>query len=169
MISYHIIYRATMAKLKIISGGQTGVDRAALDAALQSGIECGGWCPEGRLADDGTIPLPYPLLELKGAGYKDRILQNVIDSDGTVIIYFDGLSGGTETTLLFCLNHKKPYLLIDDTELSPERTIERLHEFVTRNSITILNVAGPRASEEIQAYAYALKVITCYLNVYHQN
>ena len=72
MISYHTIHKATMAKLKIISGGQTGVDRAALDAALQTGNECGGWCPEGRLAEDETIPLLYPLLELKGAGYKER-------------------------------------------------------------------------------------------------
>ena len=154
-----------MAKLKIISGGQTGVDRAALDAALQTGTECGGWCPEGRLAEDGNIPLLYPISELKGAGYKERTLQNVIDSDGTVIIYFSTLSGGTEKTLLFCLNQKKPYLLVDATELSPERAVERLHQFVAGNSIGILNVAGPRASEEILAYAYTLKVITCYLSV----
>lgn len=167
MISYHTIRKATMAKLKIISGGQTGVDRAALDAALQTGNECGGWCPEGRLAEDGTIPLLYPLLELKGAGYKERTLQNVIDSDGTVIIYFDTLSGGTEKTLLFCLNQKKPYLLIDATELSPARAVERFHKFVAGNSITTLNVAGPRASEEILAYVYTLKVMTCYLNAFH--
>ncbi|MDD5494112.1 MAG: putative molybdenum carrier protein [Dehalococcoidia bacterium] len=157
-----------MAKFKIISGGQTGVDRAALDAALQTGIECGGWCPKGRLAEDGTIPPHYPLSELKNTGYKERSLQNVIGSDGTVVIYFDSLSGGTEQTLLFCLNKKKPYLLIDATELSPERAIERIHKFVAGNSITTLNVAGPRASGEAFAYAYTLKVMTCYLNVIHQ-
>jgi len=157
-----------MTKLKIVSGGQTGADRAALDAALQTGTECGGWCPEGRLAEDGTIPPRYPLSELKGAGYKERTLQNVIDSDGTVIIYFDSLSGGTEQTLLFCLNQKKPYLLIDATELSPERAVERIHKFVAGNSIATLNIAGPRASDEALAYAYTLKVTLGYLTVSHQ-
>ena len=157
-----------MTKLKIVSGGQTGADRAALDAALQTGTECGGWCPEGRLAEDGTILPRYPLSELKGAGYKERTLQNVIDSDGTVIIYFDTLSGGTEQTLLFCLNQKKPYLLIDATELSPERAVERIHKFVAGNSIATLNIAGPRASDEALAYAYTLKVTSGYLTVFHQ-
>ena len=157
-----------MPKFKIISGGQTGADRAALDAALQTGTECGGWCPEGRLAEDGTIPPRYPLSELKGAGYKERTLQNVIDSDGTVIIYFDSLSGGTEQTLLFCLNQKKPYLLIDAAELSPDRTAERIQQFVAGNSIAALNIAGPRASDEALAYAYTLKVMSGYLTVSHQ-
>jgi hypothetical protein len=75
-------------------------------------------------------------------------------------------AGGTEKTLLFCLNQKKPYLLIDASELSPERAVERLHKFVAGNSITTLNIAGPRASEKILAYAYTLKVITCYLSVF---
>ncbi len=153
-----------MTKLKIVSGGQTGVDRAALDVALQTGIECGGWCPEGRLAEDGIIPLPYPLSELKGAGYKAMTRQNVIDSDGTLIIYFDTLSGGTEQTLLFCINLKKPYLLIDATELPPERAAKRVHQFVTERSILTLNVAGPRANGVALAYAYTLKVMTCFLS-----
>lgn len=88
---------------KIVSGGQTGVDCVALDAALEIGTECGGWCPENRSAEDGEIPSRYPVTEIKNAGYKERTLQNVIDSDGTVIIYFDTLFGGTEQTLLFCL------------------------------------------------------------------
>jgi putative molybdenum carrier protein len=124
-----------MPNIKIVSGGQTGVDRAALDAALKLNVDCGGWCPEGRKAEDGIIPPRYPLIELAGAGYKKRTLQNVIDSDGTVIIYFDTLSGGTEKTLLFCLQQNKPYLLIDATELSPTRSAERIHKFVTTNNI----------------------------------
>lgn len=149
-----------MPQLKIISGGQTGVDRAALDAALASNTECGGWCPEGRKAEDGKIPPHYPVIELKNAGYTKRTRQNVIDSDGTVIIYFAILSGGTEKTLLFCLEQKKPYLLIDATELSDKRTAERIQDFVTNNAIKIMNIAGPRASGEPLAYNYTLRAMT---------
>ena len=158
-----------MARIKIISGGQTGVDRAALDAALQTGTECGGWGPERRFAEDGTIPPRYPLWELKSAGYKERTLRNVVNSDGTVIIYFDSLSGGTEQTLLFCLNQKKPYLLIDATELSPVRTAERIQQFVADHSIIALNIAGPRASGEPLAYAYALNAMNHFLEVLHNS
>ena len=82
----------------IVSGGQTGVDRAALDAALAMGVEAGGWCPEGRTAEDGIIPDRYPVIGLPGAGYPERTRQNVIDSDGTLIIYFGFPAGGTELT-----------------------------------------------------------------------
>ena len=152
-----------MMTIKIVSGGQTGVDRAALDVALQTGIECGGWCPEGRLAEDGAIPILYRLTELKGGGYNARTKQNVIDSDGTIIIYFDTISGGTKQTLLFCLKLKKPYLLIDATKLLPEYAAERIYKFVVINSLAILNVAGPRASSVPIAYNYTLEVITAFL------
>ena len=89
--------------LTIISGGQTGVDRAALDSALSYRVDCGGWCPEGRQAEDGPIPARYPLTEL-GGGYAARTRKNVEDSDGTVILYFDTPTGGTEKTLRYCLD-----------------------------------------------------------------
>jgi putative molybdenum carrier protein len=143
-----------MRKMKIVSGGQTGVDRAALDVALEFGIDCGGWCPQGRLAENGVIPARYPLTELDGAGYRERTRQNVIDSDGTVIIYFDSLSGGTEQTLRFCLQFKKRYLLLDATELSPARCAERIRKFVNVHALKTINFAGPRSSAESSAYNY---------------
>lgn len=149
--------------LKIISGGQTGVDRAALDAALASGISVGGWCPEGRKAEDGPIAEKYPLQELPDGGYKERTLRNVQDSDATVIIYFESISGGTEETLLFCLNEKKPYLLIDGSGITEDSASKRIKHFIHENQISRLNVAGPRASKEQRAYEYTKQVFTLML------
>jgi hypothetical protein len=98
---------------KIISGGQTGVDRGALDAALSIGFLCGGWCPQDRKAEDGPIPDRYPLVVLPGAGYRQRTLKNVKDSDATVIIYANTLSGGTKLTQDFCQREKKPFVVVD--------------------------------------------------------
>ena len=145
--------------MKIVSGGQTGVDRAALDAALESGIEAGGWCPEGRLAEDGIIPVHYPIQELSNAGYRQRTKRNVIDSDGTAIIYFGYPTGGTEQTIVFCIKERKPYVLIDAEEISVKYASRKIERFIKDHSITVLNVAGPRASGEPRAYAYAKKVV----------
>ena len=149
--------------LKIISGGQTGVDRAALDAALESEVSIGGWCPQGREAEDGPIAEKYPLQELPGSGYIKRTLKNVQDSDATVIIYFESISGGTEKTLLYCINEKKPYLLIDGSGLSQDIASKRIKHFIGENQITLLNVAGPRASTEKRGYEYTKQVITLML------
>ncbi|NLO80645.1 MAG: hypothetical protein GX093_10180 [Xanthomonadaceae bacterium] len=148
-----------MALEKIVSGGQTGVDRGALDAALARGFPCGGWCPAGRLAEDGVIPPQYPLTELSRGGYRQRTLQNVLDSDGTAIIYFGTLEGGTELTLLFCIRHRKPYKLIDGTEIPPVRASVLLRDFVEAMDIRVLNVAGPRASKVAEAEQYAAQAV----------
>ncbi len=150
-------------KIKIISGGQTGVDRAALDAALESGISAGGWCPEGRKAEDGPIAEKYPLQELPDGGYEERTLKNVQDSDATIIIYFKSISGGTKETLLYCLNEKKPYLLIDGSGITEDSASKRIKQFIDENQILLLNVAGPRASKEKRAYEYTKQVITLML------
>lgn len=148
---------------KIVSGGQTGVDRAALDVALDFGIAAGGWCPEGRLAEDGRIPWRYPVIALPGAGYRQRTKRNVADSDGTVILYFGAPTGGTEQTLLFCIQTQKPYVLIDATEASLVRASDKLAHFIEQVGIGVLNVAGPRASGAPEAYAYARTVLEAVL------
>jgi hypothetical protein len=151
--------------LKIVSGAQTGVDRAALDAALACDFEAGGWCPEGRMAEDGPIAESYPVTELAGAGYRERTLRNVTDSNGTLIIYFGYLSGGTEQTLEYCIARRKPYLLIDAGELTEQRASQRLLQFIEDRDIAVLNVAGPRASGEARAYGYAREVIRLTLSL----
>jgi len=140
--------------MKIVSGAQTGVDRAALDAALRVGIDVGGWCPEGRIAEDGVIPAKYPVAELPNAGYKQRTRKNVIDSDGTVVIHFGLPTGGTKKTLSYCEIENKPHLLIDAEEVDLEQATYRLSQFIESNSISVLNVAGPRESGEPRAYNY---------------
>jgi hypothetical protein len=152
--------------LKIVSGAQTGVDRAALDAALRKNVPCGGWCPTGRKAEDGTIPGSYPVQELEDGGYSERTIKNVQDSDGTVIIYFGQLGGGTEETLRYCLNEKKPYLLLDGLEVKTGRAAERIMQFLGISAAGILNFAGPRASSEPRAYEYTLKVVDNFLELH---
>ncbi len=151
--------------LRIVSGGQTGVDRAALDAALQSAVPIGGWCPEGRLAEDGVISQKYPLTELMGGGYPERTKKNVIDSDGTVIIYFKKTKGGTELTRQYSVSMAKPFLMIDGTKFDVKTASQMIIDFVEKNEIEILNVAGPRASKHKRAYDYTYDVMSEFLNV----
>ncbi len=145
----------------IISGGQTGVDRGALDASLNKGNPCGGWCPQGRMAEDGIIAEKYPLIELANSGYRARTRKNVEDSDATVIIYFDYivLRGGTELTLATCIKKHRPYLLIDGNELSETRAGERLAKFVQDFKINKLNFAGTRGSGVPHAQAYTQSIV----------
>ena len=156
---------ATVKALKIISGGQTGVDRAALDVALTHGIECGGWCPAERLDEFGKIPDRYPVQEMQGGGFTERTLQNVKDSDGTVVVYCDHLRGGTAQTVNFCLELKRPHELIDASKISTEGAAKLIGDFVRKNKIGILNVAGPRQSEWPEGYAYASRALSAFLKL----
>ncbi|MCB1859189.1 MAG: putative molybdenum carrier protein [Gammaproteobacteria bacterium] len=149
-----------IGSIKIVSGGQTGVDRGALDAALAAGVACGGWCPEGRLAEDGRIPARYPVIELIGGHYQQRTMKNLEDSDGTLIIYFESLSGGTEQTLAGCIERKRPYLLLDGSEIGVDRAVARVRRFLDDYHVRVLNVAGPRASGEPRAYGYAFSIVS---------
>ena len=158
------ITRPAKAKaLKIISGGQTGVDRAALDVALKHGIECGGWCPPRRLDEFGRIPDQYPLQELEAGGFTERTLQNVKHSDGTVVIYAGKLGGGTEQTVRFCVDLRRPHQLVDASKLSTEGAAKLITEFVGNNRIGVLNVAGPRQSEWPEGHVYACRALEAFL------
>lgn len=141
------LIKAKNMQLKIISGGQTGVDRGALNASLAMGVPCGGWCPKNREAEDGTIDECYPLTPLDG-GYHKRTRQNVIDSDATVLIYHTQirLGSGTELTLKTCITQKKPYLLIDMAISSPDVAGGQIADFVKRHDISLLNFGGSRGS-----------------------
>jgi hypothetical protein len=150
--------------VKIISGGQTGVDCAALDVALKNGIDCGGWCPTGRVDEIGRIPDRYPLKELDHGGFTERTLQNVRDSDGTVIIYSSKLSGGTEQTARFCAEEQRPHKLIDGSKISTEKAARSIADLVRKHKLDILNVAGPRQSEWPEGYDYAFRALEIFVN-----
>jgi len=150
-------------QVKIISGGQTGVDRAALDVALKHGIDCGGWCPAGRLDEFGRIPDSYPLKELEHGGFTERTLQNVKDSEGTVVIYSGKSSGGTEQTVRFCVEQQRPHELLNASKISTEDAVRLIADFVRKHKIDILNVAGPRQSEWPEGNDYAFRVLEAFV------
>lgn len=128
---------------RIVSGGQTGVDRGALDAAIRLGIPYGGWCPRGRLAEDGPIPAKYQLVETDAPDYAMRTEQNVRDSDATLILCRGALGGGSELTRRLAESYGKPCLVVDlETSPSEREAIDWLRE----NQVGMLNVAGPRES-----------------------
>lgn len=155
--------RATQYLNKIVSGGQTGVDRGALDAALAADFPCGGWCPEGRQAEDGTIADRYPLRVLAGAGYRERTEQNVIDSDATIAVQFGTLRGGTALTVRLCAARRRPCLIVDATAESAQQAADRVVRFIAEHQVAVLNTAGPRASQEPRGYDYARAMIACLL------
>jgi len=144
---------------KIVSGGQTGVDRGGLDAALAAKFPCGGWCSSGRLAEDGQIPLRYPMTPLPGSGYRDRTVKNVIDSDGTAILFYGSLTGGTKLTRDICVRQKKPFVVLDAKQITESNAAAAIVHFVEENKIAVLNVAGPRLSGWPEGQAFALKVV----------
>jgi len=144
--------------MKIISGGQTGADRAALDAAIDCGIPHGGWCPAGRLAEDGTIDAKYQLDETVSAKYSTRTKANVRDSDVTIIFSHGELMGESLFTKEVAERYSKPYLHIDLNQTTNPYT--ELTEFLSGFDKDIkLNIAGPRSSNDPKIYEAVYKVI----------
>lgn len=141
---------------KIVSGGQTGVDRAALDMALELGIPCGGWCPRGRRAEDGPIPAHYPLQETDSPEYPVRTERNVRDSDATLILNLGPLEGGTALTLKLARAHKKPHRVVD---LSQTIDPASIRAWIETEQVQVLNVAGPPESARPGIYTKALEFL----------
>ncbi len=129
---------------KFLSGGQTGVDRAALDVALALALPCGGWCPKGRKAEDGPLSFRYPLLETPSEDYAQRTEWNVRDADGTLVLTRGAPSEGTAYTVQVAERLKKPVLVLD---LLQDPSEEAVRVWVVRHHIQVLNVAGPRESK----------------------
>lgn len=141
-----------IGKLKIISGGQSGVDRAALDFALKKGIPCGGWCPKGRKAEDGIIDKRYPLQEANDTVYDVRTKLNVLNSDGTLIFCYLKMDEGTRLTIDLALQFSKPLLIIDLSE-EKKKNLQKLTNWLNINDLKILNIAGPRESSSMGIYS----------------
>lgn len=137
---------------KIISGGQTGADQAALDAAIASGIPHGGWIPKGRRTESGPLDGKYHLKELPTPAYPERTEKNVIDSDGTLIFSHGPLTGGSALTRKMARRHDRPCLHIDLNRITDQAAMEAISSWIKSNRIRVMNVAGPRASEDADIY-----------------
>lgn len=131
---------------------------------MKHGIECGGWCPAGRLDEFGRIPDRYSLQEMEHGSFAERTLRNVKDSDATVIIYLEKLRGGTAQTVQFCIEQKRPHKLIDAAKISAEHAANLILDLIRGHKIDILNIAGPRQSEWMEGYDYAFGALDIFLN-----
>jgi hypothetical protein len=144
--------------IKIISGGQTGVDRAALDWAIASHLAHGGWCPFGRLALDGKVPENYHLKETPSSGYSQRTRRNIEEAEATLIIHQGLLAGGSKLTLRFAQELNKPHCLFDlDKPWSPQA--DQAHQWCSTHSVHTLNIAGPSETRHPGIYDLTRKAL----------
>jgi hypothetical protein len=137
---------------RIISGGQTGADRAALDFAIKHNIPYGGWVPKGRKTEDGTLPEKYQLQEMRTGEYSKRTEQNVLDSDGTLIVSHGMLTGGSALTEFLAEKHQKPCIHVDLNLLSMQEAAQIINKWIQSHKLKVLNVAGPGASKDPKIY-----------------
>lgn len=144
---------------KIISGGQTGADQAALDVAIKLGVPHGGWIPKGRVTEIGVLDNKYKLQEMETTNYNKRTEQNIIDSDGTLILSHGRLTGGSDYTREMAILHHRPWLHIDLEKIGAFQAAEKIKSWITENDIEVLNVAGPRASKDPAIYDATVDII----------
>ena len=143
----------------IVSGGQTGADRAALDWACRNSIAHGGWCPKGRLAADGALPLRYQLRETESTGYRQRTKLNVKDSDATLVFNIGALDGGTLQTVRFAQTLKKPYRVFQLDQGNLEGLAQEIRAWLAPEGFMVINVAGPREEKRPGIYALVFSVL----------
>ncbi|CAG8547866.1 6187_t:CDS:1 [Ambispora leptoticha] len=143
---------------QIVSGGQTGIDRAALDIAIELKISHGGWCPRGRKAEDGIIPRYYQLRETGSDNYSERTKLNIKDSDGTLILISGSVpvTNGTMLTIQEAKFREKPHLVVD---LSKEFDVNLLSRWIKENNVKVLNIAGPRESSSPGIYQLGIQFL----------
>ena len=151
---------------KIVSGGQTGADQGALDAAIALGIPHGGWIAKGRLTEDGRLPDRYHLKEMASANNARRTEQNVLDSEGTLILSHGDLTGGSALTREFAAKHHRPCLHVDLDTTAAFQAALVIGSWLKKNRIEVLNVAGPRASKDPEIYRLTRDIIE---SVYHMS
>ena len=144
---------------KIVSGGQTGADRAGLDAAIELDIPHGGWIPKGRKTEDGGLPEKYHLKEMPTGSYAARTEQNVIDSDGTLIVSHGKLNGGSAMTRQLAKKHNRPWMHVDLEKTNFFKAAMDVRSWVAENRIKVLNVAGPRGSKDPGIYEATKKLL----------
>jgi hypothetical protein len=144
---------------KIVSGGQTGADRAALDFAIKHKIPHGGWVPKGRFAEDGPIPAKYKLQEMPTSNYQKRTEKNVIGSDGTVIFSHGKLTGGSAYTQKIADEHDRPCLYLDLSKHDVFTLALTMINWIHEAEVSTLNVAGPRASKNPTIYKNVMEVL----------
>ena len=144
---------------KIISGGQTGADQAALDVAIKHNIPHGGSIPKGRLTEVGPLPVMYHLEEMPTSNYPKRTEKNVLDSDGTLIVSHGNITGGTALTKKLAKRHNKPWLHVDMDKMSLLYATRLLGSWIIDNGIQVLNVAGSRASGDPEIYNVTMEIL----------
>ena len=135
-----------MLEIEIISGGQTGADRGGLDAAIRLGLNHGGYCPRGRRAEDGGVPVKYGLLEHTSSSYPDRTRSNVLEADATLLVGRGDPTSGTLLTIKLCLKYDKPWKYIDLDKWAFSNAIEVVYGWLKDVRPRMLNIAGPRES-----------------------